>query len=280
VADAQRITIDAHLALEGIEKLRGKIDRERSKLVRELLAEQLKAVTDQFNSGPKGGGNLPLGVRTNRLRGSFTSPPVSAIGKAGDEMIGVETGSNLEYAAIHEFGGEIVPIHAKFLAIPVGRALTPKGVERGSAKLDKDSRQLDVIFWKHPKNPNIVGALGIDSQKAVADVDKNRKLQTAFAASPIAQAGHRKEKWYKAAKRRVAESAKNRKLRAAFAASGSSNVAAVSQFEAFYLLAKKVTIKPTHYLSRAFNASEKEIRRIAEARIQEWIMAAGGGGNA
>ena len=56
------------------------------------------------------GGN-PLNVRSNRLRSSITAK----IYKAGKkEVVGV-IGTNIEYAAIHEFGGTIRPKKGKYL---------------------------------------------------------------------------------------------------------------------------------------------------------------------
>jgi len=40
--------------------------------------------------------------------------------KKTKESIVIEVGTDLEYAAIHEFGGTITPKNSKFLAIPIG----------------------------------------------------------------------------------------------------------------------------------------------------------------
>ena len=201
------ITIDAKLTLERIERLREKIDAERSAMVRALLSIQLKAIMDEMESGPKGGGGGKLGVRTGALLGSFSNPEVSEIGKSGDDVIGAETGSNMEYAAIHEFGGVIVPVHSKFLIIPTKEALTPKGVEAGWAVELKKAKMRDR-------------ALGIDSKK--------------------------KE----------------------------------SESEPLYLFVKKVTIKPTGYISKAMVAADEELRDFAESYVESWMLAAERGGRA
>lgn len=56
-----------------------------------------------------------------------------AIAEDGDEIYG-RTGSNLEYAEIHEEGGEIHAKNVSNLTIPLEAFMTGSGVARGSAR--------------------------------------------------------------------------------------------------------------------------------------------------
>lgn len=72
-----------------------------------------------------------LSVRTGMLRRSIG---YTVEGAAGDDVITLRaragSGRSLRYANILERGGTIVPRRGRFLAIPVGPALTPAGVAR------------------------------------------------------------------------------------------------------------------------------------------------------
>ncbi len=57
-----------------------------------------------------------LGVRTGRLRQSVRPSPARIVGSAVLSSIG----TNVEYAAIHEFGGTIVPKNKQALKFSVG----------------------------------------------------------------------------------------------------------------------------------------------------------------
>lgn len=60
------------------------------------------------------GGTLPL-RDTGRLQGSIGAGPGHVERYQGDRVV---VGTNLGYAAIHQYGGTIVPRRGKFLAIP------------------------------------------------------------------------------------------------------------------------------------------------------------------
>lgn len=68
------------------------------------------------------------GDRLDRLRGRVffdrTHITVGTIGGSGDTT----------YAHTHEFGATITPKRAKWLTIPIGEALTPAGVARGTIR--------------------------------------------------------------------------------------------------------------------------------------------------
>ena len=76
--------------------------------------------------------NALLNVRTGRLRRAiFYRVEESADGvvvRAGADL------SKAPYGRIHNFGGIIRPVKAKFLTIPVGSNLTPNGVMRVNAR--------------------------------------------------------------------------------------------------------------------------------------------------
>ena len=72
----------------------------------------------------------------------------------GDSMIGT-LGTNMEYAAVQEYGGTIRPKHGKYLAIPItrkygGQALTDRGRSRGRPRDFKDT------FFAVSKKGNLI----------------------------------------------------------------------------------------------------------------------------
>lgn len=81
-------------------------------------------------SGPTG--PTSLSVRTGALRRSLTQTVTAqGDGAALDVSVGSFTAA---YARIHEYGGIIRPIRSKYLAIPIGKALTRAGVARFSPR--------------------------------------------------------------------------------------------------------------------------------------------------
>jgi len=79
-------------------------------------------------SGRKG--NVGLNRRTGNLKDSFL-PRVVSKGKDLTTLRGFAGFTKqVPYARIHELGGEIKPVNAKFLAIPLAAAKTPAGVAR------------------------------------------------------------------------------------------------------------------------------------------------------
>lgn len=78
-----------------------------------------------------------LNVRTGRLRRSIRSEVKQEEG--GWELAlraGGDGAADVKYARIHELGGVIRPTQSRFLAIPVGPALTPSGVARYASPRD------------------------------------------------------------------------------------------------------------------------------------------------
>lgn len=71
-----------------------------------------------------------LGARSGRLRNS-TSMQVTQDADGVTLRVSVGRGDDVRYAAIQEYGGTIRPKRGRFLAIPVGPAVTPAGVTRG-----------------------------------------------------------------------------------------------------------------------------------------------------
>ena len=67
----------------------------------------------KYLSGPR---PERLGVITGRLRNSIAAPP--PIRSSRGDVVGY-VGTNVVYARIHEFGGEIKPKNAQWLTIPV-----------------------------------------------------------------------------------------------------------------------------------------------------------------
>jgi len=96
-----------------------------------LRLELLRAAL--FGEGEaKGLAGTVLKVRSGMLRRSI-------IGKVdGDSRIILSAGDGqrVRYAAIHEYGGTIRPKRGKYLAIPVGPALTSSGVARYASPRD------------------------------------------------------------------------------------------------------------------------------------------------
>ena len=90
-----------------------------------------------------------LRVRTGNLRRSLQERRARKVQERGNEIIGI-VGTNLKYAAIHEYGGTIRPKRAKWLAIPLKGALTARGVARGGPRDFKNT------FFAMSKNGNLI----------------------------------------------------------------------------------------------------------------------------
>ena len=70
-----------------------------------------------------------LNTRSGDLRRSIRA----RVTKRGHKFIG-SVGSNLDYAAIHEFGKVVTPTQSQWLTIPLDAAKTGSGVSRGGAR--------------------------------------------------------------------------------------------------------------------------------------------------
>lgn len=136
--------------------VRGRYDRNNMRLILRSLrrtGEDFKntMVTERL-SGPTGANSLS--VRTGALRRAVkskvsTRPPASA-------ALFVFVDSTAPYAAIHETGGTVRPKRSKFLAIPVGKALTKAGVTKGAFRRP---REIHNLFFTKTKKGNFVLAV-------------------------------------------------------------------------------------------------------------------------
>ena len=105
----------SQVVTRGVTKVLSKLGKNVSlKMVATMaIAQRMVANTAKANylSGPRPD---RLGVQTGRLRRSIATPPpkVTPTGVEG------EVGTNVVYAAIHEFGGTIRPKTSQYLAIP------------------------------------------------------------------------------------------------------------------------------------------------------------------
>lgn len=90
-----------------------------------------------------------LNVRTGNLRRSLQESRAKKVQERGDAVIGT-VGTNMEYAAINEYGGTIRPKKSKWLTVPLKDALTAKGVARGKPRDFKDT------FFAMSKNGNLI----------------------------------------------------------------------------------------------------------------------------
>lgn len=86
-----------------------------------VLILQRSVKTDQMSGDP-------LKVRSGRLRSS-----ISAFTQRTATGVEGTVGTNVPYARIHEYGGEIVPVNKQYLTIPLPAALTGAGVLRKRA---------------------------------------------------------------------------------------------------------------------------------------------------
>ncbi|MCL4528667.1 MAG: HK97 gp10 family phage protein [Chloroflexi bacterium] len=82
---------------------------------RSLIAAALAGATVIVNAAKNNIKDEGL-IRTRNLSRSIHSE----VGASSPTMASVDVGTNVEYAAIHEFGGTITAKKSKYLAIPVG----------------------------------------------------------------------------------------------------------------------------------------------------------------
>jgi len=121
--------------------------KEGSNIVRNILNEQMGVAQRLAKENVTGGGKATnrLNVRSGRLRSSITKKVISK----GTRHRGI-IGSNVVYARIHEEGGVIKPVSAKYLTIPLQAAKTRAGVVRGRARDFQDT------FFRHSKSKNLI----------------------------------------------------------------------------------------------------------------------------
>ena len=91
--------------------------------------------------------------RTNRLADSFGHRVIKAGSSPTRTRRRLEVFSaGVPYARIQEYGGEVRPVRAKWLTIPLAPAKTAKGVQRGPA------RSFDgLFFYKSRKGNALLG---------------------------------------------------------------------------------------------------------------------------
>lgn len=128
VADALSFDI-SKTAKKNLERLRKRMDpKEIDKRLFEFLDFEAGILAGKVVKETLSGGE-GLNRRTGNLARSTVGRAVRISGVPA-MRIGVFRGPSLAYAGIHESGGEIKPKKAKALAIPVGEAVDPSGVER------------------------------------------------------------------------------------------------------------------------------------------------------
>lgn len=128
MGDAQ---IRVNFSQSDVDRIQGKlaaISALKSPQIVGAFRRGLLAIEDKLKQNTSG---PILKVRSGRLRnsiGSFTfGRDKELVGRVGS---GVRTGEPVKYASILERGGVITAKNGKMLAIPIGAALTPAGVER------------------------------------------------------------------------------------------------------------------------------------------------------
>lgn len=119
-------------------------------------------------------------IRTRTLSRSIHQQVV----EQNAERAAVEIGTNLEYAAIHEFGGTIRPKNSKYLAIPVGvykdsprrhNNLKLRKTSRGNLVLVSPSGQVQYVLKSSveiPARPYLRPAFDETREEAVSEMGR------------------------------------------------------------------------------------------------------------
>ena len=123
MAVARTFTID-----QFAEKLRSLGEDVRGKALANSALAGAKVISNAARENIKEQGL----IRTRTLSRSLTEQVI----EQSADYVEVEVGTNLEYAAIHEYGGTIRPKSSKYLAIPVG-SYTGSPSKHGDLKLRK-----------------------------------------------------------------------------------------------------------------------------------------------
>ena len=114
-----------------IRELRKAVPIEMAAAATEVGARGVRLLREGYLSGAR------LRVRSGRLRGTASSSVTRAFGSVALTVtVGRANDASLSYARIQEDGGTITPKRGRFLAIPVGPALTAAGVARYSSPRD------------------------------------------------------------------------------------------------------------------------------------------------
>lgn len=115
-----------------------------------IIRRELTTTALRAEAGAKQLTTTRLRVRSGSLRNSIQSQ-VEADGDSVRATI--QAGSELAYARIQEEGGTITPVMGRFLAIPVGPALTGAGVAKTSP------RQVPGLHFE-PRGPRLADDQG------------------------------------------------------------------------------------------------------------------------
>ncbi len=167
--------------------------------------------------------------------------------------VGSLRGPALRYVAVHEFGTvgaggtlpTIVPKQAKNLAMPVGKALTPSGVPKYPSPRNYPGK----LYYVPVRKGNVTGLL--------FDAAEYRRL----LASKIATSGSE-----------LMHSLDTKTLRGAFKGRAQSNL---RNFQAVYVLLRRMDIKPTRFLHKGFQAYLPELVKNLNAFIKALFFAGG-----
>lgn len=92
------------LKIKGDKEVKARLDKINSKLIVALRVGIHKSLLELQGAIVRKLSGQVLNVRTNRLRGSWASSEALNVSQRGETIIGT-IGSNVVYAAIHEFGG-------------------------------------------------------------------------------------------------------------------------------------------------------------------------------
>ena len=123
-------------------------------------------------------------VRSGRLMASIQA---GVGGRGGGDTIfdlsdnRVEIGTNLVYAAQVQFGGTILPVNAKALAIPLLPQLQRLGL--GPREIDPTGEALTFMPYTGDK-PNVFGLL-IDEGDAPTGRQRKQQARTAYGPGPL-----------------------------------------------------------------------------------------------
>jgi phage gpG-like protein len=157
----------------------------------------------------------PDEIHTGRLAGSLN---VSEAGQGGPNTIfevgqhQVEIGSNVRYAAQKNFGGRIVPVHGKALAIPLLDRIKRTGI--GPGKADPMREIYDFIPVRGGAKGNVIGIL-VDSENVFGARGNERGEAHYAIATFVDQVGSRFMGWDRNDERTVEEDIWPRYLKAA-----------------------------------------------------------------
>lgn len=116
--------------IEGTEEIKGQL----SKLPSYLFPKVKKAFQDQIHELQEVMVGKASGTKLNRRTGELARGFQTKVGGTSLKNLFAEIVNNVKYAMIHEYGGIIRPVKAKWLTIPLPKNQTASGVMRKSAR--------------------------------------------------------------------------------------------------------------------------------------------------